>query len=344
MKGRRIIVSDKYKVELEDFEVDEDSLRGSEVLLKTHYTLISPGTELATYTALDLETYKKNRRRHYPFKPGYISVGEAIRVGENIRSIREGDVVFSYANHASIAIANPEKTICLKIPPDLDEKSALFARIATIAMTALRVSSGELGDNVAVMGLGLVGNMAGQLFTMAGMNVIGIDLIDKRLRIAEKCGIRYTVNPEKEDLEERIRELTDGEGCEVTVEAIGNPSTIKTCCRITKRLGEVILLGSPRGIYETDLTDILNYVHLWPRGCLTFKGAHEWRYPIHPQEGSKHSIERNTWIAMRLISEGKLKVRELITHVVKPESIKEAYEGLLNKKDKYLGVIIDWTN
>jgi len=344
VKGRRIVIPDKYEVEIEEFEIDENSLQSFEVLLRTHYTLISPGTELAIYTALDHDVYRTDGWCRYPYNSGYISVGEAIRVGKAVQSIKEGDIVFSYTNHASIAVANLEKSICLKIPENLDEKSALFTRIATIAMTALRVSSGELGDNVAVIGLGLVGNMAGQLFTAAGMNVIGIDLIDERLRIAEKCGIKHTVNPEKENLEEKICELTDGEGCEVTVEAIGNPSTIMTCCRITKRLGEVILLGSPRGIYETNITEILNYVHLWPRGCLTFKGAHEWRYPIHPKEGSKHSIKRNTQIAMRLISEGKLKVQELITHIVKPESIKEAYEGLLKEKDKYLGVIIDWTD
>ena len=344
MKGTRIIIPDKYKVKLEKFEIDENSLEDPQVLIKTHYTLISPGTELAIYTALDPDVYRKNSWCHYPFKPGYISVGEAIKVGGNVQGIKEGDLVFSYTNHASIAVSNPERSICLKIPQGFDEKSVLFTRIATIAMTALRVSNGELGDNVAVMGLGLVGNMAAQIFTMAGMNVIGIDLVDERLRIAEKCGIKYTVNPAKEDLEKRICELTYGEGCEITVEAIGNPSTIEACCRITKRLGEIILLGSPRGSYETDLTKILNYIHLWPRGCLTFKGAHEWRFPIHPKEGSKHSIERNTKIAMRLISEGKLKVKELITHIIKPESIKEAYEGLLNKKDEYLGVIIDWTN
>jgi len=344
VKGRRIVIPDKYEVKIEPFEIDENTLKNSEVLLRTRYTLISPGTELAIYTALDPEVYRTDGWCRYPFTPGYISVGKAIRVGEKVQNIKEGDTVFSYTNHASIAITNPEKSICLKIPKSLDEKSALFTRIATIAMTALRVSSGELGDNVAVMGLGLVGNMAGQLFTAAGMNVIGIDLIDERLRIAKKCGIKYTVNPKKEDLEKRIRELTDGEGCEVTVEAIGNPSTIITCCRITKRLGEIILLGSPRGTCKTEVTEILNYVHLWQRGCLTFKGAHEWRYPIHPKEGSKHSIERNTRIALRLISEGKIKVQELITHVVKPDSIKEAYEGLLNKKDKYLGVIIDWTD
>ena len=342
MRGKRIRIPEQYKAHLEDFEVDDKALRGTEVLLKTHYTLISPGTELAIYTALDEGVHQKGSWCQYPYNPGYISVGEVIKTGKGVSKLSGGDVVFTYSNHASIAKVDPARTMCLKLPGGIDEKAALFVRMATIAMTSLRVSSGELGDDVAVIGLGLVGNMAAQLFTLAGMNVIGVDLIDESLQIAKKCGVKYTVNPSRVDVKEKVMELTDGQGCEVTVEAIGNPRTIETCCQITKPLGEVILLGSPRGEYSTDLTEVLNYVHLWPRGCLTFKGAHEWRFPVHQVEGSKHSIERNTRIALELISEGRLKVKELITHVVKPESIKEAYEGLLNEKGEYLGVVIDW--
>ena len=342
MKGKRIRVPDRYEVRLEDFEIDDRTLRGSEVLLKTRCTLISPGTELAIYTALDKDVYKSGSWCHYPFSPGYISVGEVIRTGQDVSEVSKGDMVFTYSNHASIARVDLARTICLKLPTDVVAEDSLFARAATIAMTALRVSSGELGDNVAVVGLGLVGNMAAQLFTLAGMDVIGIDLIGERLRIAENCGVRYTVNPNRVDVRERVVELTGGEGCEVTVEAIGNPRTIEICCQITKPLGEVILLGSPRDEYATDLTEILNYVHLWPRGCLTFKGAHEWRFPVHQVEGSKHSIERNTRIALDLISQGRLRIKELVTHVIRPEGIKEAYEGLLNRKDEYLGVVLDW--
>ena len=342
MRGKRIRIPRQHEVHIEDFEIDDGALQGTEILLGTHYTLISPGTELAIYTALDEDVYKSGSWCCYPFSPGYTSVGEVIKTGQRVSKISRGDVVFTYANHASVARVDPTRTLCLKLPADIDEEDSLLARMATIAMTALRVSDGELGDNVAVIGLGLVGNMAAQLFTLAGTNVIGVDLIDERLKTANKCGVRYTVNLSREDVREKVMQLTGGEGCEVTVEAIGSPRTIETCCQITKALGEVVLLGSPRGEYATDLTEILNYVHLWPRGCLTFKGAHEWRFPIHQVEGSKHSIERNTRIALRLISEGKLKVRDLVTHIVKPEEIKVAYEGLLNKKDEYLGVILDW--
>jgi len=79
MRGRRVIVPNQLQVDLEDFEIDDETLGSREVLLRTHYTLISPGTELAIYTALDSDVYRSGSWCQYPFHPGYISVGEAIK-------------------------------------------------------------------------------------------------------------------------------------------------------------------------------------------------------------------------------------------------------------------------
>jgi len=334
VEGRRICFPEAHRVRLEEFQLDESALGKGDVLLRTRFSLISPGTELANYTGLQ-------RGRKYPFYPGYAAVGEVVKAGEGAARFRAGDLVYSYTRHSSIEVA---RRLCVKVPEGVEPEMAPFARMATIAMTALRVSAGELGDTVAVLGQGLVGIIAAQLFGLAGMEVIGIDPVGERLRVAESCGVRHTINPSETDLKERVMELTNGRGCEVTVEAIGNPATVETACQITSRLGEVILLGSPRGEHMADLTEVLNYVHLWPRGCLTLKGAHEWRLPVTPQEGSKHSIERNAHIAFRLIADGRLKVKPLLTHVLPPTRAEEAYEGLLKKKDQYLGVLFDWAS
>jgi len=336
MEGNRFCITGKYEVNLESFKIDEKKLSDKEILIKTEYTMISPGTELSIFTNLE-------KLVHYPFYPGYISVGEVIGTGRRSDFV-EGETVFSYSRHASIAKIDPAKIFCVKLPDKIKKKQAVFARIATIAMTALRVSSGELGDWAAILGLGLVGNMAAQIFALAGFNVIGIDLIEERLQIANKCGVKYTINPSTTNLKEKIFELTEDKGCEVTVEAIGNPKTIKTGLEITKRLGEIILLGTPRGEEMSDLSEILRSVHLWPKGCLTLKGAHEWRLPLYEQDRRKHSIERNTKIAFNLISEKKLETNDLITHTISPHQLKEAYKGLLSKKAEYLGVILDWKN
>jgi len=72
------------------------------------------------------------------------------------------------------------------------------------------------------------------------------------------------------------------------------------------------------------------------------KGALEWRYPTFKDEFVKHSIERNSEIIMHLILDEKLIVKPLFTHEFTPETAKQAYDGLLNKKDEFIGVVFNW--
>ncbi len=130
--------------------------------------------------------------------------------------------------------------------------------------------------------------------------------------------------------------------CSSVIEATGIPSVAEQAISYAGVLGELILLGSPREEYQTNLTDFLNRSHLITHGCITIKGALEWRFPINRNSLSKHSIERNLQIIFRLIQDNKLKVSNLITHVLSPSKCKEAYEGLKSNKDEFIGVIFDW--
>ncbi len=334
MQGKRIIMPAKRSVTLEDFELDE-TLAPNQILLKTHYSLISPGTEGAGYTGLESGT-------RFPHGSGYTAIGEVLKAGENVTKCAVGDFAFCYSPHTSIA-KTEAVLLAFKPPLDIDEKLVPFVRMATVAMTSVRVASAEFGDTVAIIGLGLVGNSASQLFSLAGMKVIGIERVPKRLEIARRCGIQHLINPDEEDVHARVSALTNGEKAEVTVEAIGAPRLVETAYQLTRTKGEVILLGSPRGEFITNATTILNYSHSIGLGAITLRSAHEWLYPTMHTGESKHSLERNSRLVYELISEGKFKVEELLTHVINPEDAQSAYDGLTDRKDEYLGVIMDWT-
>jgi threonine dehydrogenase-like Zn-dependent dehydrogenase len=107
--------------------------------------------------------------------------------------------------------------------------------------------------------------------------------------------------------------------------------------------GELIFLGSPRGEFQTNVTDVFNYSHLMGRGCITFKGAHEWRFPVEPDKFVKHSLVRNSQIVFDLIAGNKLQLEPLISHVLKPADAAQAYDGLRHHKDEYSGVLFDWS-
>ncbi|MEN2984287.1 MAG: zinc-binding dehydrogenase [Dictyoglomaceae bacterium] len=343
MKGLRIIVPKEREIVFEEFEINEEKLGEDEALIKNIYTMISPGTELSIYTGIDPEVYVSTSWCHYPFKPGYIGVGRVIKVGKKVENLKEGDLIYYFSNHASHSIIKAGNTLdrsfFVKVPYDMDLKLIPITKFGTIALTSLRVSSLDSGDSVLIVGLGLVGNLASQLFKIAGAKVIGVDLSKKRIDLAKKAGIDILINPQEKNLREEVLRLTQGKGVEIAVDAVGDSKIVIEIGELVRDMGEIILLGTPRKSYEADITPLLRIVHLrW----VTIKGALEWCFPLYESVGSKFSYEKNSLYILELIKDKKLIVEDLITHVIKPEDFKSAYEGLLNKKDEYMGVLIDW--
>lgn len=341
MKGLRIIVPKEYEVIFEEFEIKE--IKEDEALIENIYTMISPGTELSIYTGIDPEVYTPTSWCHYPFKPGYIGVGRVVKIGKGVKSLKEGDIIYYFSNHSSHSVINAgeniNKSFFVKVPDGIDLKLVPLTKFGTIALTSLRVSSFDSGDTVLVVGLGLVGNLALQLFYIAGGDVIGVDLSDRRINLLKDIGFDKLINPLEANIKEEVLRYTNGQGVEIAVDAVGDSKIVVEVAELVKDMGEIILLGTPRKSFETDITPLLRAVHLrW----VTIKGALEWCFPIYNCVGSKFSYEKNSLYILNLIKNKKLIVDNLITHIIKPDRFKEAYEGLLNKKDEYLGVLIDW--
>ncbi len=331
---KKIVFQEPWKISVEEDEVDFSQMPANHILLKKKYSLISAGTELACLAGS--EGWFK-----MPKVPGYCSVSEIAAVGEGVSDFKVGDIVYSSGNHSGYQICSATDLI-LKVPSDIDLKLIPFTRMATIAMTALRVSKIEIGDYVAVTGQGLVGNLALQLAKLQGAAVIAIDLSDKRLELSKKCGADYILNPSVTDVRQRIMDITCGEGVSTLIEASGVPKVLADNLQVIATSGEAILLGSPRGEFNLNLTELLNRTHICAYD-VNLKGAHEFKHPIKKHKFVKHSIERNAKIVFRLLKEEKIQIDGLLSEVVKPEDAVRAYENLKNNKEDYIGVLIDWT-
>ena len=146
-----------------------------DVLIGTEYSLVSAGTELAKLSGL--------QKVDYPFVPGNRAVGKVLAVGSAVRDLQPGIRVFSHIPHASHALAT---RLRVAVPDDVEPCMAPMVGLALVGMTAVRVGQVELGDRVAVIGLGVVGNLTAQLLEAAGAQVIGIDLVAGRLEKATR--------------------------------------------------------------------------------------------------------------------------------------------------------------
>lgn len=333
MKARQLVFPEREKVETVDVEV-RDIPGPGEVLVQNLYGLISPGTELAMFTQTHVGFPLADfAYASYPFYPGYASVGRVLLADRDVDTVVEGDLVYVRGKHASHALI-PSSRSLIKLQENVALERAPFAVIAKIALTAVRLSGIRLGHTVAVFGQGLVGNLAAQLMALSGARlVIGIDTVPERLSVSKACGVEACINPAAEDVGDRIDALTNGAGCQIVVEATGNPDVAPLAIRTAAQMGQVVLLGSPRGSAEVDL-----YFDLHRTG-VSLIGAHGSRQVDAAQFGDPDPDE----LMLDFIARERLKVAPLLTHVLPASGAAAAYRGLLEEKDAWLGVLLDLT-
>jgi len=329
-----VVITSPLKAELVSQPLEYGDLKSTELLVETEYSVISAGTELSIFRG-------NEPWAALPFIPGYGAVGRVLETGSDVTQFVPGNRVFTYGSHASVNLI--DGGLVLEAPDTLDGVIVpLLARMGQVAFTSVRVANAELGDIVTVQGLGLVGNLAAQLFKLAGCTVVGIDVSPKRLAVARACGVDFVIDSGATDPAVAIKEITGGAMSAVVVEATGIPKLVATAACMAAKGGEVVLLGTPRGSYDGSATDLLMKVHL-ASSAVALKGAHEWLLPLKPTPGVKHSIERNVQQLMEWATTGKLHGRELVSHVVSPEIVPDVYRELNSRNEDYFGVVIDWT-
>ena len=340
MTGRAAIVREANLVEIEEIPVPGPP-GPRDVLVETEFTFISAGTELANFTGLDPGVHVPGSWNHYPARPGYANCGRVAELGSAVDTLAVGDRVFSQQKHAShhlLPVNDPDK-IAVLVPDAVPSDLAAAASMGMVAITAPQVADIHVNDWVVVFGLGLVGNLAAQLFALDGARVIGVDPLPARRELARQVGIERVIGEDMSEIASQVRDITGG-GAQTVVEAVGNAGVAATAIHAAAPYGEIILLGSPRAPVTADLNEFLQPVHSkW----VTIKGALEHRVPINPTtRGHPLSIAGNARTILDLVSSGRLHLADLISHRLPAGDIAVAYDGLLNQPERFWGVALDW--
>jgi len=345
MRIRQIVITGQNQVELQPREMDA-TLAPDEILIRTEWTFISAGTELANYTGKDPAVFVPGSWCAYPWNSGYANVGMVQAVGPNVKRFQPGDRVFSTGAHATFVKIN-QNFLVVPVPAALDPCVAVATRMAGVSTSAVVMADLRLHPWVVVFGLGLVGNLAAQSFGIIGGRVIGVDPVASRRKLAEQCGVRWTVGGSAAETQTAIEAITGGRMADISVEATGLTPVVLQAIRATADVGQVLLLGTPRVSFAGDLTPAFKEIHL---RYLTVRGALEWCPPTYPAVSSQGSrtfavpslYDKQTMI-FDWVMNGQMKVAPLITHRLAPTQIKQAYEGLLRESETYVGVALDWS-
>ncbi len=337
MRARRAVAYAPRTLDWEE-QVLPDAPPPGRLLVRTTATLISTGTELANWTAITADRSKMSTDwRDHPFRPGYSLVGTVVAVGDGAPGWQPGDRLSAAGPHASAAVL--EASRCAHVPAGVSDADATFGTLGPIALNGVRRASLALGERVAVVGLGLIGQLAGLFARLDGARpVLGVELFEERRRLAKEMGFDDALDPAGEDaFKEDVRRWTDGRDFDVVIEATGHPAALTPALRLATREGRVVALGSTRGIVpEFDLYDDLHR-----RGVILI-GAHANTHPAQPNTANRWTEPANRAVTMRLIASGDLPVERLISHRVPADRAPEMFQLLADRRRAAMGVVLEW--
>ena len=284
-----------------------------------------------------------------PIPLGYSLAGKIIEVGSNISGLNVGDRVAcggaGYANHSEINYV--PKNLMVKIPKGVDDVDASFVTVGAIALQGVRQTDPRLGEKVAVIGLGLLGQLTVQLLKANGCQVIGADIDPDKLALAKKMGADEVCSAS--DLIKKSYEFSNGYGVDAVIIAASTSSNqpVIDAAEISRMRGRVVFLGMvgmniPRNDYykkEIDLRLSMAY------GPGRYDPEYEEKGIDYPFDLVRWTEQRNFEAFLDLIKEGKIRPKELLTHEYTFDDAMTAYDLLEGKlKEKYLGIILNYKN
>jgi 2-desacetyl-2-hydroxyethyl bacteriochlorophyllide A dehydrogenase len=339
LQGSRVVMPRPYEVTVESFDVPAPGQ--GQLLVETEASAISPGTELAVYTGVHQWLNDPTRTwPRFPFVPGYSAVGRVTVLGEGVEGFAVGDRLVWPGRHESHALLKPAdpRAAIWRIAESVPAPVAALALITRFPLTALVRAEQMLGQSVAVMGLGTIGQITLRLFSAAGAYpLIGVDPLGGRRVVAERTPGVATVDPSEGDLKQKLRAVNGGALPDIVVDATGVPNVVRAAMSSVVDGGKVIMVGSPRGIAgEVDF-----YWDLHGRS-ISLIGAHGSAIGDEPREKFPFVRDRALRTIVHFLESGKLKLDDLITHHVHGAEAKPMYDGLLNQRDDFLAVTLHW--
>lgn len=285
-------------------------------------------------------------RLDQPMALGYSSAGTIVALGKNMQGFKLGQRVAcaggGYAVHAEYNVV--PSNLLTPLPKSVDFESAAFTTLGAIALHGFRLAESQIGENVAVIGLGLLGLLTAQIATAAGCNVLGIDIDPTRIALASSLGLQAVRRDEAVDLSTAS---TANRGFDVILICADTSSNdpVELAGVIARDRARVVAIGAvgltlPRKIYYEKEISFINSRSYGPgRYDLSYEESGN-DYPIGYVRWTEG---RNFETIVDLMAKGQLNVKPLITHRFPITQAAQAYEVITGKKkESFLGVLITY--
>lgn len=334
MKSLTIVFTGKEQLELR--EQDTKDPGPGQLMLQAVASLISTGTECICYQRNFAPGTGWDKWVKYPFYPGYSMVGRVIKLGDGVKDFKEGDLVLGSVNHGQFVNCTAERAVAL--PSGLSPEEATWGKLAYITQHGFRRAKLALGELAVVIGAGLLGQLVTQYAALSGAaEVIVVDTVQKRLDYATSHGATKAICRPIEEAGQEVKKITDGAMAEVVFDVTGHWAVLPHALGLLRRFGRLVLVG------DTGEPQKQHLVHDLLNRDLTIMGAHDTNAPTLVSEHLPWSMQNMVKLFYRYLVQGRMRVKDMITHRFDPRQAEEAYRLLTTRRAEAMGVIFDWT-
>jgi polar amino acid transport system substrate-binding protein len=293
-------------------------------------------------------TFNKVRSRlQSPIPLGYSSAGVIENISPELSEFATGERVacagFGYACHAEMIFV--PKNLVVKLPTNVSFRDGSFVTLGAIAMQGVRQAKVELGENVAVFGLGLLGQLTLQMLKAAGCRVIGLDIDKSKIDLAVENGVDLAVDNSSDEFERSVTHFTGGIGVDkvIITAATASSEIIRQASQIARDRGHITVVGAVgmeldrKPLYDKELS--LNLSRSYGPG--RYDRQYEEIGHDYPIGYVRWTERRNMAAFLDLIAEGKIKLDKLVTHTFDCKDTEKAYSIVTGKTpEPHLGIVL----
>jgi predicted dehydrogenase/threonine dehydrogenase-like Zn-dependent dehydrogenase len=366
----RRVIDRRGRVNVLDLPVPH--LGPDQVLVQSHYSLISSGTEIGTLSKTPLELVKQTvsdpwmrravkqtvfatgvtqtARRVWhemttPREIGYSGAGTVLALGENLEGFQIGQTV-AYAATGHAEITAPAINHVVPVPDGVDLRHAAFVTVGGIAIQGLRRADLQFGETVAVYGLGLVGQLCARIALAAGCVVVGVDISPRANQQARSAGVSLVVDPTEPEWKRRVLDFTGKHGVDATIVCASSdsPEIINSSMEITRRQGRVVVVGyvrldiHPKNFLQREID--LRYSRAYGPG--SYHTGYEKGRLDYPFGYVRWTEKRNLEEFVRLLSTGAVSVEPLIGAVYDVDDAQEAFDAVRERSLPGIAALISY--
>ena len=314
-----------------------DALGPHEVLVETEISALSTGTDLGNYVG---DSSYVPGAPDYPRAVGYSNAGRVIATGSEVINLQVGDRVFSIRPHLSHFIA-ADSDLLVRIPEAVASDSASLAYLTGLGLAALRQARYETGENIVVVGLGVIGLSTIALARAMGARVLGLANSDIRARAAVTVGATACVMADDATPVATMRSYFHGMDADIVVLTSNSWESYFVSLDLARKGGRVSILGFPGRLQPMPERNPLHPLPFYSKQLALFGAGGASRLDCGPED-VRFNLRRNLEYILDLMASGRLDLAPLITHHLPADRMREAYELARLRSKELVAAVFDW--